>query len=182
MKKINLILGLLVVLLAFNACNKEQEVTKNDDTSVSEFRQFEPILGIFTKKRPATDIEITNLDAKSKVAKFTGCSLDSDAECSNESSSEFLGYVNNCVNYPTPPFGGFYVTNTLAAISYYVDGDGDVNCDNYEDDLQNMIDNVISTTGPVWNIDANIHFVSSCNERSGQNFIVFELTIFSPQP
>lgn len=183
MKKINFIIGILALILAITACNKDQEISKsNNEITVTEFSEIAPLLGIYTEKRSATDKEIYELDQRMSFSKKSGCSLDSDAECSNESSQEFLRYVNECVDYPAPPFGGFFVTTTLAAISYYVDGDGDVNCDNYEDDLQSMIDNIISSTGPVWNIQANINMVSSCNERSRQNFIVFELTIFTPNP
>lgn len=179
MKKNKLFLAIAAMFLAFVACNKEQENTSVIDEN---YAKIEPLLGVFTEKRPATQEEIDALNRENGFASRASCSLDSDAGCSADSTAEFLFYTNNCVTYPTPSFGGFYVTTTLAAISYYVDGDTDVNCDHYEDDLQNMIDNVIASTGPVWNINASVYYVSPCNERSSQNFIVFELTLFTPNP
>ncbi|TCI94262.1 hypothetical protein [Tenacibaculum sp. M341] len=182
MKRINFIIGVTALILAITACNDQQEEPKtSSEITEANFSEIEPLLGVFTEKRQATEQEIADFDNGVSITK-SSCSLDSDAECSRESTAEFLRYANNCITYPVPPFGGFYTTTTLAAISYYVDGDGDVNCDNYEDDIQNMINNIINTTGPVWNIQAEVYQVSPCNERSRSNYIVFELTILTPNP
>lgn len=155
----------------------------NDLSNSDPSAEYQHYLTGFTEKRPATDDEITAFKERRNVnfkAKPSCSGLDSDAGCSSESTPEFLYYTNNCVSYPIATSGLFNITTINSAITYYVDGDGDVNCDQYEDDLQSMIDTVIASTGPVYDIFASVYLVSSCRERSYANYIVFELEILLP--
>ncbi|UOB17611.1 hypothetical protein [Abyssalbus ytuae] len=183
LKKINFTPVLFCLLLFVTSCEKENQEFETNSSDLPA--EIEALLGTFTQKRIASEEEMIKFNefkanTKSNLAAAVGCSLDSDAGCSSESTAEFLHYVQNCVTYPTPPFGLLNITHTYAGISYYVDGDTDVNCDNYEDDLQAMIDQVISVTGPAYNIIPTVYHVSPCNERSSNNFIIFDLEIWLP--
>ncbi len=188
------IIPLVTLLVVFISCEQDSQTNDQDPSLEKELAvetqgdlpaEIQELIGKFTEKRKATSEEIAAFQKEnSEVSlsqKIMSCSLDSDAGCSSESTPEFLFYVSNCVTFPLPTSGGFNITYTRAAISYYVDGDGDVNCDNYEDDLQAMIDGVVSSVGgSAWAIYPSVYLVSPCNERSNSNFIVFDLEVWVP--
>ncbi len=178
-KLIPFVLALLTVV----SCDQETQINDSDPTSGDSLPiEIQELIGNFSEKRAASDDEIEAFhNRRANLTLKRSCSLHSDASCSDESTAEFLYYVENCVTYPLPASGGYNLVNTRGAISYYVDGDGDVNCDNYEDDLQDMIDNVIAEVGgSAWDIVPTVYRVSSCNERSRNNYIVFDLEVWVP--
>lgn len=179
------IIPFAMVLITLVSC--EQEIQKNvsEPTSGDALSvEIQELIGKYSEKRAASVDEIENFKNRQEnadVVQRMSCSLDADAACSYESTAEFLYYVTNCVTFPLPSSGGYSLVNTRAAISYYVDGDGDVNCDDYEDNLQAMINNVIAQVGgSAWDIIPSVYYVSSCKERSGSNFIVFDLQVWVP--
>lgn len=179
------IIPLTMVLITFMSC--EQDIQTNELGAVSGDPlpvEIQELIGKVSERRAATNDEIEafkNRRSNVGLTQKTTCNLDSDASCSSDSTPEFLYYVENCVTFPIPSSGGFNIVNTKAAISYYVDGDGDVNCDHYEDDLQTMINGVIDQFGGyAWDIIPSVYRVSSCDERSGSNYIVFDLEVMVP--
>ncbi len=179
------IIPLAMVLITLMSCEKEIQTNETESISGDPLPvEIQELIGKVSERRAASNEEIEafkNRKENLDLAQKTSCSLDSDASCSSVSTPEFLYYVTNCVTFPLPSSGGFNIVNTKAAISYYVDGDGDVNCDHYEDDLQAMIDGVISQVGgSAWDITPSVYLVSSCNERSGANYIVFDLEVLTP--
>lgn len=167
LKKCMPLVMILFVLVTLTSCEEEtqqQDIVQVEESELSS--EIQEMLNVSLEKRVATETEIAAY-RNALTNRFSGknsCSLDSDAECSSESTSEFLFYVDNCATYALPEFGGFNMEFKRAAISYYVDGDGDVNCDNYEDDLQNMIDNVIAQVGGfAWDVIPSVYMVTPCN-------------------
>ncbi len=175
----------VMVLITMISCEQEIQTNELGSTSGDPLPvEIQESIGKFSERRAASNDEIEAFKNRQDNANSTqkmSCSLDSDASCSSDSTPEFLHYVQNCVTFPLPSSGGFNIVNTKAAISYYVDGDGDVNCDHYEDDLQTMINGVVNQVGGyAWEIIPSVYLVSSCNERSGANYIVFDLEVWVP--
>ncbi len=185
------IIPLVTLLITLISC--DQDTQTNDAESTSDNSQsieikgaplppeIQALVGTFSEKRPATNEDIEAFQSQKATVTKASCSLHGDASCSSQSTAEFMRYLRNCIHFTLPSSGGFNIITTRGAISYYVDGDGDVNCDHYEDDLQNMIDSIVTQLGgAVWSITPSVYQVSPCNERSRSNFIVFDLEIMTP--
>ncbi|MDY8136556.1 hypothetical protein [Aquimarina sp. 2201CG5-10] len=161
------IIAIVLVAIVISSCSKES--TSEEVNAANEYLE---LVGT-VEHRTASEKE---LSALKKPTTRANCTLHGDEGCSDDSRSEFERYVRECTTYPRtwPPSGT--VSTYYKSMIYYVDGDGDINLDHYQDDLQAHVDQIISSVGSAAFISANIVFWQ-CNEREN-NSCVLQYTVY----
>ncbi len=155
--------GILVFLVLFTSC-------ETADTVEPEIVKTNPYLELVgtVEHRQATEEELSKL-IPAEEAK-ANCTLHGDKGCTDNAESEFERYVKECTSYPRvwPPSGA--VSTHYLSMIYYVDGDGDINLDHYQDDLQAHVTQLTSTEGASF-ISAEIVYWT-CDERENNSCVL----------
>ncbi len=170
MKKLHTkcILSALLIGSLLSSCNKDE--IENNIEAV-ETNPYSELIGT-EKSRVATDKELNRVNylTSLKVNK-ANCTLSGDEGCTDNARSEFVRYIRECSQYPRvwPPAGA--VNTYYRSMIYYVDGDGDINLDNYQDDLQAHVDEFVTPSNPAAFVEGNILFFT-CNERASNSCVI----------
>ncbi|WP_024769399.1 hypothetical protein [Aquimarina macrocephali] len=153
--------SLLVFLVLFTSCE-----TNTEQPEIVKTNPYLELVGT-VEHRQATAEELSKLVPTQAKA---NCTLHGDEGCSDDASSEFERFVKECTTYPRiwPPTGA--VSTHYKSMIYYVDGDGDINLDHYQDDLQAHVNQLTSSAGAAF-ISANIVFWT-CNERESNSCVL----------
>ncbi len=163
-------LGALLVGLIFSSCNDENE-TQPETVNTNPYLE---LVGT-VEHREATAAELSQLSPTTATTKVN-CILSSDSGCTDGARSEFERYVRECTTYAKiwPPTGAVDVF--YKSMIYYVDSDTDINLDQYQDDLQAHVNQMITSSNPAIFVSANIVFWE-CNERQ-QNSCVIQYMVY----
>ncbi|MFA0963564.1 hypothetical protein AB9P05_17300 [Roseivirga sp. BDSF3-8] len=126
----------------FTACNDEA----NEVVEPVSVNSFEELVGT-VEYGTATAEDLARIPAPGSTANAAlSCNLNSDIGCS-EARPSVVYYIETCANYSRtwPPTGG--TATYYKSFIYYVDGDDDINLDQYEDDIQLHVDQIIAAEG-----------------------------------
>ncbi|SEK38701.1 hypothetical protein SAMN04487910_0406 [Aquimarina amphilecti] len=157
-------LGTLFISLIIVSCSNDNDF--NESTESTDRTAIFDLVGT-EEQRIATAEELSKIPA---IIEKAGCTLSGDEGCSDNASSEFERYVRECTTYTKnwPPSG---VVNTyFRSMVYYVDGDSDINLDNYQDDLQAQVLQVVGSGGAAF-VDADIIYWE-CNDRQNNSCVI----------
>ena len=152
-------LGFAFATILFVSCSNEGE-------SIQEKDVFELVGTEETRTATAKELSMLSPVDFDKV----NCTLHGDEGCSEDSRSEFERYVRECTSYTRnwPPNGT--VNIYYRSLIYYVDGDGDINLDHYQNDLQTQVTSIVGSGGAAF-VDADIiHW--TCNERENNACVI----------
>ncbi len=153
--------------LTILSCSKQEEELTPAQTTENLYE----LVGT-TTTRQATQEELDKLTQN--PTERISCTLSSDIDC-GDSPSSFEGYVQNCTTYPKiwPPTGA--TIETYKSMIYYVDSDGDINLDQYQDDAQDHVDELVNTYGSAAFITADVIYWPC---RRGDNSCVIKYTVY----
>ncbi|MBL3657774.1 hypothetical protein [Fulvivirga sediminis] len=123
--------------------------------------------------RQASEKELSSLKHPANFSRV-GCTLDDDKDC-GDAVEEVEYYIQNCTTYPKswPPSG--VVKTYYKGLAFYVDSDSDINLDQYQDDLQAHVNQIISVEGSAAFISGDV-ISWPCNR--GNNAGVIAYTVY----
>ncbi len=161
-------LTLFLITLTLVSCDESQEIEK-----VDSYNPYIQLVGkVEHRKANANELGTLEQPTTSKA----NCTLGRDADCSDGRQSSFERFVKDCTTFPRtwPPTGN--VTTFYKSMIYYVDSDGDINMNNYQDDLQAHVDQIINVVSTAAFITADIIYWK-CNDQAN-NSCVIKYTVY----
>jgi len=162
----------LVALFLLNAC---QEKDENNNIS----KKSPSLQDLVGKVEQGPNVSIEEIEAITKAVPDAriGCILGGDTDCT-EASDDVERFIKDCTLYPRELYPDGTTTIYYKGLSFYVDADGDINLDRYQDALQNHVDKIV---------DANkkkIHFIIGevldwpCSDRE-YNAGIIKYTVYN---
>jgi len=184
-KFISKLATIALISITIVSCQKEETINPELEQIENPYAGQDQFVSMEDLTPDLTLAEVTAMveEIKGNTTKLdAGCIADSDVGCGSDAANEIEDYVISGCTFPTPSFS-VYIPLTQRTFTYsyayYIDGDSDINMDQFQSQFDNHIDQIEAAISPQKILFfSNVNASNHCDNERGWNIATVTYSIY----